>query len=216
MLRVRVTATAIFAAFALGCAAEEAALEPDQALGSVFDFTNRPAAAGPFVMRRADQFVWVGIDPARGLLSINGLGTIDPASSVFCTGTGSLDVWSLQEVVLELGGDAPTVRGLLLGRENTQHVYGDVLAFLSEPDMCAAVQLPRLAQGRGNFRVTDNDLFGGGPGGNSFGWAAEGILDDLVNGGQVHYTEEQRAVWLPDGTFKGFVMENILLNPIGN
>jgi len=216
MLRDRLAATVILTAFAMGCAAERAPLEPDQALEPAFNFTNGPAAAGPFVMRRGDQFVWVAFDPARGLLSLNGLGVVDPATSVFCTGTGSLDVWSLQEVALALGGDDPTVRGLLLGRETTQHVYGDIHAFLSEPDMCAAVQLSRLAQGRGYFRVTDNDLFGAGPGGNSFGWTAEGILDDLVNGGQVQYNEEQRAVWLPDGTFKGFVVENILLNPIGN
>ena len=216
MLRDRLAATVILAAFALGCATEQAPLEPAQVPEPVFNFTNGPGAAGPFVVRMADKFLWVAFDPARDLVSVNGLGSIDPASSVLCTGTGSLDVWSIQEVVLELGGDNPTVRAMLLGRENTQHIYRDIVAFHSAPDICAAVQLPRLAQGRGNFRVTTNELLFAGPGAESFGFTAEGILDDLVNGGQVQYNEEQRAVWLPSGAFKGFVVENIQLNPIGH
>lgn len=28
--------------------------------------------------------------------------------------------------------------------------------------------------------------------GNSSGWTAQGVVDDLINGGQVHYNEEVR------------------------
>jgi hypothetical protein len=76
-------------------------------------------------------------------------------------------------------------------------------------------RLPRLAQGTGNFRYTNNDFAGGGKGGNAFGWRAEGTLDDLVNGGRARYTEEQTALFLPDGTFKEFLVENIFLRHIG-
>lgn len=84
-----------------------------------------------------------------------------------------------------------------------------------EQGPCAALQLPRLAQGTGNFRYTNNDFAGGGKGGNAFGWRAEGTLDDLVNGGRARYTEEQTALFLPDGTFKEFLVENIFLRHIG-
>lgn len=215
MLRDRLAAV-ILTAFAMGCAAEQAPLEPDPALEPAFNLTNGPATAGPFVIRSAGQFAWVATDPARDLVSINGLGAVDPASSVFCTGTGSSDVWSIQEVIVTLGSGSPTDRALLLGRNNTQHVYSGILAFYSEPDFCAAIQRPRLAQGRGNLSSFDNGLWGADPGSHSFGWAAEGVLEDLVNGGQVHYSEEQRAVFLPDGTFKGWLVENILLHHIGS
>ena len=41
----------------------------------------------------------------------------------------------------------------------------------------------------------DNDFFGtGGPRANAFGWDAHGVLEDLVNGGEVGYSETVRWV----------------------
>lgn len=100
----------------------------------------------------------------------------------------------------------------------TQHVYDldEGGGWFEQASLCDALQLPRLAQGTGSFRYTDNDLPVSGNGADAFGWRAEGTLEDVVNGGRVRYNEEQTALFLPNGDFKGFLVENIFLTPIGD
>ena len=54
---------------------------------------------------------------------------------------------------------------------------------------------PVLAQGPASLVREDNDFFGsGGPRVNAFGWQAHGVLEDLVNGGELGYSESVRWV----------------------
>ena len=98
----------------------------------------------------------------------------------------------------------------------TQHIYAGIENFFSQGSLCDALLLPRVAEGIGDhFRFNSNCVFGQcDKGARTDGWRAQGTLD-LVNGGQVRYTEEQRIVFNPQtGEFK-VLLENIRLTPIG-
>lgn len=62
---------------------------------------------------------------------------------------------------------------------------------------CDELAAMKVAEGYGNYTVTDNDLFAGnydGANHNSFGTATEGQLE-LVEGGKVHFNLAGRCVW---------------------
>jgi hypothetical protein len=183
----------------------------DEALTPSFNFTNGPAHPGNSVVFRGGVPVfWIGTDPARDLLSVNGLGTLDPSQGWICDGAEGFDIWEFQDAVTS---------GRLVSHaviENpTQHIYAGIASFFSQASFCDALMLPRVAEGIGDhFRYNTNcwtcDKRTG-----TDGWRARGKLADLVNGGQVRYTEEQRIVFKPQtGEFKVLV-ENIRLTPIG-
>jgi hypothetical protein len=202
------------AALAVGCTDQNAPTQPAHTPEINFDFTNGPSTAGPWIVRfLAGDIAWFGNDPTNGLWSINGLGSLNPADSWFCSG-GDMISWSVQ--LLE---NPATFHSLLLTRENTQHIYGpefgaaafgpSCTTFPPDPCWCDAALLDRLAQGTGNFIANTT----GTPGAFTQGWRAQGTLDDPANGGKVRYTEEQRVIWNRSG-FR-VVVENIRLTPIG-
>lgn len=179
------------------------------------DFAQRPANSGPFIVRyESEGFlgdIFFGVDPVRELVSVNGLGALDPSQSTLCGGSATLDILNFQEISTPSGAVVRAVQG----KDVTQHIYdlnegGNWFDVFFGQSPCAALSLPRLAQGTGNFRLHDNDVEITGERANAFGWRAQGTLEDLVNGGRVHYTETQTAVQLRNGTFR-FLVEKILL-----
>jgi hypothetical protein len=198
------------------CGKQETLTSPAEQPPVALDLSNAPATSGPFIVRfESEGFlgeIFFGVDPVRELVSVNGLGTIDPAESALCGGGAPLDILSFQEIATPSGAVVRAVQG----RDITQHIYdlnegGNWFDVFFQQGPCAALTLPRLAQGRGNFRLHDNDVQVSGERANAFGWRAEGALQDLANGGKVHYTETQTAVQLRNGNFR-FLVESILLN----
>jgi hypothetical protein len=189
----------------------------DEELTPSFNFTNGPVHPGNSVVFRGTVPVfWIGTDPARDLVSVNGLGTHDPSQSLPCGGAVDFDIWEFQDALAS---------GLLVSHavihDPTQHIYAGIANFFSQASLCDALLLPRVAEGLGDhFRFNDNCVFGvcdnGAPrNGWTQGWRARGKLADLVNGGQVRYTETQRVVYnVGTGQFRVLV-ENIRLTPIG-
>lgn len=72
-----------------------------------------------------------------------------------------------------------------------------------------------LFQGTHTIRNHDNDLGVAGRGANAFGWSGQGPVYDP--GGASHqYSEQQVGLILPDGTFFGFINENIRVTKKGH
>jgi hypothetical protein len=93
---------------------------------------------------------------------------------------------------------AEEVNSLIVDRESPVQI----LALPDEPtDLCSDLSgAPVLYSGTAAFHETDNnETPTGSEGGraNSFGWTSRGVLDDLVNGGQVQYSEEVRLLINP-------------------
>jgi hypothetical protein len=78
--------------------------------------------------------------------------------------------------------------------------------------------LPRVAEGIGDHFRLNTSCSWIAPcdkGRITDGWRARGTLADLVNGGQVRYTEEQRYFFNPQTGELKILVENIRLTPIG-
>ncbi len=179
----------------------------------LFNFGNGPAHPGYSVVSRGDfPNIFVGFDAASDLVSVNGLGTLDPSQSVVCSGAEGFDIVDYQLVWAN-----GYLRTVWVFENPTQHIYAGVDNFRSQPTFCDAVSLPRLAQGIGDeFRLTGNcfaDICDQTAA--TGGVTAHGTLDDLVNGGKTNYSEEQRfVVNFVTGETK-WLTENIRLTPIG-
>jgi len=179
----------------------------------LFNFGNGPANPGYSVVSRGGfRNVFVGGDAARDLVSVNGLGTLDPSQSVFCNGTEGVDIVDYQLVRAN-----ESLRTVWVMENPTQHIYAGIENFRSQPTFCDALSLPRVAEGIGDeFRLTQNCLADvcdqtAATG----GVTAHGTLDDLVNGGKTNYSEEQRfVVNFVTGETK-WLAENIRLTHIG-
>jgi hypothetical protein len=64
---------------------------------------------------------------------------------------------------------------------------------------------------------TDNDIFGSDePGADSFGLNSTGMLEDIVNGGTVGYTEIFQGLVQPDSDEVNVVKLSITLSPASN
>jgi len=187
-----------------------------------YNFVNGPGNAGPYVVRVQGPFppgfgyFLIGIDIARNRLSVIGLGSLDPAQSSGCKPDGAFSILDIQEVFTPSGA----VKFLADGQTVTQHVYaldagGGWLDVWNNTGLCDALKLPRLAQGTGVFHYTESNLSLSGKAPDSFGWRAQGTLDDLVNGGQIRYQEEARLIFdQKSGSFRLF-LDRILLSPVG-
>lgn len=213
----RFAALAVALSFIVGACSEQNAPTATSEVSTPpsFNFINGPSTPGnSIVFRDGVPFLWLGTDPARDLLSLNGLGVLDPTLSEFCVGGSTFDIIEFQNV-----SDFRSVRDVGTYQNPTQHIYEGLANWfgtLNATGPCAAVSLPRVAEGIGDgFVTTDNCLFGCAGGANAFGWRAQGTLTDPNAGGRVRYTEEQLAVFQA-GTFVGFVVENIRLRPIPN
>lgn len=77
-----------------------------------------------------------------------------------------------------------------------------------EPDFCKFLSENWLYQGTHTLATRDNDVFVAGPGANAFGFSGHGTVYDR-SGARHRYSESQFALILPDGTFMGFINENI-------
>jgi hypothetical protein len=181
-----------------------------------FNFSNGPAHPGnSVVLRGGVPVIWLGTDPARDLLSVNGLGALDPAQSWPCQFPAGEppDILEFQNAVT-----SGAVRSHAVIENPTQHIYAGLANFGSQPTFCDALKLPRVAEGIGDHFRFDTSCSFVAPcdkGARTEGWRAQGTLTDLVNGGPVRYTEEQRVVFnLQTGELR-ILVEDIRLTPIG-
>jgi hypothetical protein len=155
---------------------------------------------------RAGFFAFLNFDETTNLQSVIGLPS-DPGTTglPFCGGSGDFELLDWQQV-LHPGGPANTL--IKAGSVNV-HLYdgaafGDLLA---TGDLCAAVTLPRIAEGQARLQYTDNDFDVAGPRANSFGWRLHGILADPVDGGRMRYLDRLHGVLRPTSAFDFTVME---------
>jgi hypothetical protein len=166
---------------------------PSEALGG-------PLNPGQSMVYRFETFdVFVGVNGEGTLLSLNGVGTTDLATSAICGGA-AFDAMTVQEIASSDGA----VNQLRIGRQVTQMV-------LAIPAGCSDTP---LAVGTGNFQLQDNDAFFSGTRMNSFGWTANGTLYDPVTGDAYLYSEQQRAVFRAGVQTPGWTVERITLTPI--
>jgi hypothetical protein len=199
-------------AVAVGCNEQNA---PNDVLTEPSPSTSHaPANTGPVVVMFEDYWALLGnSNEEKTLVSVIGLGVMDPSESFVCDGTATPDVFSWQ-LLFEPSGP---IGVLLKGSEVTVHVYAyDDYFDQANTTNCDRVTSPLLALGTGNFVINDNDVFLDGTRVNSFGWRAQGTLTDLVNGGCARYTEEQRSIWMPGDDNNVFVARNIRLHHIGS
>ncbi len=92
---------------------------------------------------------------------------------------------------IDIGGARPFTR--VYGPARVADLFADPCGFIANG--------PLLAEGDANFIYEDNSLTGVGPGANSWGWNIEGPLDDVVNGGSVHFNLHWRLVMKANGEF---------------
>lgn len=171
--------------------------------GPTLDVTNGPANPGrSHVVRVEDRFFFLGSDPDRDLLSLNGLGVEDPSVSLLCGGADQRDVMSIQFFF----NDA-TLHGNVSGTDVTQHVWTDDV---TRPVLDVICNDAPLATGEGTFRLVDAQELGVE---GTRGWMAHGRLADPVTGQTVLYSENQRVV-IQDGEAR-WLAENIRLRWVG-
>jgi hypothetical protein len=152
------------------------------------------------IIRFQDEFVIITRHDEAGLISITGW----PGSVAdLCNGVGTGDLMDFQ---VKPHSEAE-LNAMISNRNASVQILG------LEPDklLCRDLQnAPVLYQGTAALRRTDNNFTESGTEGgraNSFGWGINGVLEDLVNGGQVHYTEEVRVVSNPQtGEFQDVVV----------
>jgi hypothetical protein len=122
-----------------------------------------------------------------GLISITGW----PGSIAdLCNSVGTGDLMDFQ---VKPHSEAE-VNAMISNRDATVQI----LALEPDQRLCRDLQnAPVLYQGTAALRRTDNNFTEFGTEGgraNSFGWRVNGLLEDLVNGGHVQYTEQVRIV----------------------
>ena len=205
---------ALLGALTASCG-EVAPTASDETLpGPSFNFSNGPANPGPFVIRGDFNAALLNVNSDGSLLSINGLGTLDPDESFLCGGASVFDVADFQDIAHSSGA----VNSLAQQKVVTQHIYADAATWFATDDdegICAAINLPRLAEGRGQLIATDNDLPVSGTRANTFGFRMQGTLDDLVNGGKAHYNEVLQLLIGKNGSFR-VLRSEINLTHVGN
>lgn len=171
-----------------------------------------PATSGRVVRFQAGFFAFLNFDPSTNLQSVIGL-PADPTTSgaAFCDGAGEFEILDWQTVVHGSGAENTLIQA---GSVNV-HVY-DAAAFgaaFEADGLCAAVSLPRLAQGQARLQYTDDDFNVSGTRANAFGWRLHGILDDLQRGRQVRYFDLLEGVFRPTGSFD-FTADKVRLTPL--
>jgi hypothetical protein len=148
------------------------------------DFINGPGSPGNSgIFRFQDVYFEVAVDGNAGLISLHGL---QNTVADLCADLGEFDLGDIQLKPHSAG----EVNGLVM--DGTSSVQILALAPVTCEDLSGA---PVLYSGTATFHRTDNNQTQTGSEGgraNSWGWTAQGVLDDLVNGGQVHYSEEVR------------------------
>jgi hypothetical protein len=166
-----------------------------------FGFTNGPASPGNSgLFRFRDTWIDAVFDFNVGLLSIIGL---QNTVADLCNDLGEFDLMDFQIKPHELGER----NSVIVNRQASVQVLA--IPAVSQGDFCADFAgAPVLYSGTGSFLRTDNNFTPTGSEGgraNSFGFTSQGVLTDLVNGGQVHYVGTVRLVISPNNEFKEVV-----------
>ncbi len=190
----------------LGLAAATLALScTEQLAPPSFNFTNGPASpgnSGIFRVQSADFFI--GIHPEVGLISVHGL---QNTFADLCAGLGELDLVDIQLKPQSAG----EIQALITNGESSVQIVPLV------PATCAALSgAPVLYRGTAWLQNTDNNFTPTGTEGqraNSFGWVSLGVLDDLVHGGRVRYSEEVRRLVSPGDEF-AVAVSRLAVTPI--
>jgi hypothetical protein len=160
----------------------------------VDDFINGPASPGNSgIFRFQDVVVEATFDFNAGLVSVHGL--LNTVADL-CADLGEFDLMDLQLKP----HSADEVNSLIVDRESPVQILAIPPEGLGESFCADFSGAPVLYSGTAAFRETDNNETETGTEGgraNSFGWTSQGVLDDLVNGGQVRYSEEVRILINP-------------------
>jgi hypothetical protein len=207
MRSLRLAAPLVAAALALSCTEQTA--PPEAAPYSppiAFDFINGPASPGNSgIFRYQDVVFEVAVDESAGLVSLHGL--VNTVADL-CAGLGEFDLMDIQLKP----HSADEVNSLIVDRESPVQIF----ALPAEGVSCESLSgAPVLYSGTVTFRETDNNETPTGTEGgraNSFGWTSRGVLDDLVNGGQVRYSEEVRFVINPQTEEFRVLVSNITVH----
>lgn len=186
MRSVRLAAPILVAALAVSCG--ERSTVPTGS-SPAFDFTNGPASPGNSgIFRFQDGQFEIAVDVNAGLMSVHGL---QNTIADLCRGLGQFDLMDFQVRPHRAG----EVEALIVDQTSSVQI------FPLGPASCAYLSgAPVLYRGTAALHRTDNNYTPTGSEGgraNSFGWAAQGVLDDLVSGGLVSYSEEVRFVLNP-------------------
>lgn len=172
--------------------------EPDSAPPPVtFGFINGPQSPGNSGIFRGEDFFFAVIaDFEAGLVAVIGL---ENTIAELCSEEGEFDLAALQLKPHEFG----EVNSLITMQDAPVQVF----AIPDNPqgfctDLAGA---PVLYSGTASLQRTDNNFTETGTEGgraNSFGWSAQGVLTDLVNGGEVHFSGVRRFLISPQDEFR--------------
>jgi hypothetical protein len=170
-----------------GCGGDPAATEPPIPLQAAV----RPAQAGSAALFRFEDLVFqVTRDEEHGLISVNGLRN---TVAEFCADLGDLELMQFQ-IKLHSAGEA---NALIVDHESPVQI----LALGPDQFLCRDLQeAPVLYRGTAAFRRLDNNFTPTGTDGgraDSFGWSAQGVLEEVATGRQVRYEERTQNVINP-------------------
>ncbi len=164
------------------CSADPAAVEPE----SLPAAAARPATPQEAGIFRFEDFLFlITRDEEAGLISIQGLRN---TVAELCADLGDLDLAQFQ---LKLH-NAGEVNALLYDRESPVRILALEPGQLLCRDLLDA---PVLYRGTAALRRTDNNFTPSGTDGgraNSFGWSAQGTLEEVSTGRRVNYQEVVR------------------------
>src|SRR5438128_1123079 len=193
------------AAVLVACTERNVVTAPAGAGAVAADFTNGPPSPGESgILRFNDLWAEVLADPEAGYKSIHGF---ESSVDDVCKGLGIFDEASFQVKTLH----ADEVNSLLVDRGQAVQVF----AFIPGRICLTLRGVTPVARGTVNWRRTDNNFTETGTEGgraDSFGWAAEGVLDATA-GGRVHYNAELRLVINPQTEEATVTVRKIRLTP---
>jgi hypothetical protein len=172
-----------------------------------FNFANGPESPGRvfrFSIGGFFFFVWNNAD----LLAINSTNNaVLNFALQECAETTALTPFDWQDVVTP-----EAVRTLVQAEESYVYVFDWQPEWFNPlPPTCQSLLDHLIAQGRAKFQYNDNDLFLTGPGANAASLRSDGRLEDLLNGGVVHYHLNVHALFVGD-EFR-ILKKDIVLNP---
>jgi hypothetical protein len=200
MRALRLAAPILAAALMVSCTDRTA--PPDSASPAstvAFDYLNGPGSPGNSgIFRFQDVRFDITFDFNAELISVHGLTN---SIADLCNDLGEFDLMDFQ---LRPHSRAE-VNSLIVDHEAQVQILAFPPGGLGEGFCSDFSGAPVLYSGVAAFHRTDNNFTETGSEGgraDSFGWTAQGVVEDLINGGQVHYNEEVRLILSPDGEFK--------------
>lgn len=155
------------------------------------------AAPSSGIVRFQAEFFTIAVDSKNQLISFTGL---ESSLADLCAGLGQFSIMNFQLKP----HDAGQINSHIVDRLAPVQVVAEPAGITD--DLCAGGigNAPVLYRGTVNFKRTDN-LFGDpatvGKAA-SVGWTSEGMVTDVVHGGQVHYNEEVRLGISTQDVFK--------------